>query len=534
MFKRIILIVILLSIALPLLIKYILQDSNPEKLSGDYVSAEPAVLNAQNWWNGSYNDMKTKWLNENFGRRNLLVRCINQIRFSLFRQSTNADFILGKDNYLYQRGYVIEYTGEWYKGKEGIEDTISRLKQLESKLKTLGKELLVVLAPSKARVYPEFLPEKYQKMAVESNYSSYKEMLGKYNIHHIDVNQWFLQKKESSRFALFPKLGVHWSKLETIYIFDSLNRHLSNLTKSDFPQLEITKMDSSNTLQPPDDDAINLQNLLVEIQHPTMCYPGVRVIDAYKASKNILTISDSYWWDAYGREIPLYSFKNNEFWYYNSSAYSNKWNGSKKVKEMDIARHILQSDVVIIVCAESNLGNFGFGFITNALKALENPPQATEQEIVDYIKTIKEDSTWFNGLKKEAEKNKKRIEQTLLDNANYMFGLKGPIIIQQTIEKTIEQIKADPSWLASIHEKAKNRNQSVEQILKEDAEFIVNKASSKRKHLLPLYYWITAIKADSVWLKDVKQKADKAGISIETQLLEEAKYLKTRPIELPI
>jgi hypothetical protein len=341
------------------------------------------------------------------------------------------------------------------------------------------------MAPSKARVYPEFLPENYtQKYSSEFTYSNYKEMFEKYGIHHIDINQWFLEKKGKTRFPLFPKHGVHWSRLEAIHIADSLNHYLSRLANLDWPQLKITKIDSSTTLQLPDFDAINLQNIFVSPSHSKM-------------------------------------------------AYSNKWNVPKVVKDLDVQRHILQNDIVLIVCTESNLDRFCFGFINSALNALSKPIEATENEKQAYVQKIKNDSVWYADIKKQAVDKKIAIEQALDENALYMIKTKGPIVKLMEVEDIVEQIKNDPTWFAMIEASAAKSNKTIDEVLQENAVYAFKEASKKQEHLLPLEYWINAISKDAQWLKTVSGDAKRAGISLQEQMFKEAKYMQARSVKLP-
>ncbi len=124
------------------------------------------------WWDGSYSGLRTEWINENFGFRNYLVCFTNQIKFSIFKKSNTNDFIIGKNNYLYQLGYIEQYTGKLYQGRKTLEDSVKKIKQLQEELIKRNKHFLIVMAPSKARVYPEYLPDEIQKnKAEESSYS---------------------------------------------------------------------------------------------------------------------------------------------------------------------------------------------------------------------------------------------------------------------------------------------------------------------------------------------------------------------------
>ena len=518
---------------LPLVIKYTVVNFKSEKLNGTFEPAVEVEFDWYLWWDGTYSDLKTKWINENFGLRNDLVRFNNQIRFTVFKKSCTSDFIIGKDSYLYQLGYVEQYTGILYQGKKVLEDSVKKIKQLQEELVKHNKHFLIVLAPSKARVYPEYLPDKdQQNKAEESNYSVYKRLFDENGIHYIDVNQWFLQKKDTSTFPLFPKLGVHWSRVEAIRVADSINKYLERLSNSTIPLVQITKLNKLDTLQLPDCDAIKLQNILVYPSYPKMAYPEAQIINANKATYNLMVISDSFWWDIYERQIPWYCYRNNEFWYYNKTAYSNNWLGSKQVEDLDVARHILQNDFVVVVCAESNLNTLGFGFISHALTALSKKITPNEQEIEAYIQQIKSSPDWYNEIKKQALVKHIDEKQSLYENAVYSFKLHGPVIKELGFKDYVERIKNDELWFGVIKQQAKDKKISLDSALIENALYVMKGRNSKREHLQSIDYWMKVIKANTDWFEATKAKANTSGITIEQQLYEEAKYMQSKPVDI--
>jgi hypothetical protein len=331
---------------------------------------------------------------------------------------------------------------------------------------------------------------------------------------------------------MFPKLGVHWSRLEALRVADSINNYLGRLSNSTIPFVQITKIKQLDTLQLPDCDAINLQNILMFPSYPKMAYPEAQIIEANKAAYNLLVISDSFWWDIYERQIPWYCYRNNEFWYYNKTAYSNKWLGAKPVESFDIARNISQSDFVLIVCAESNLSTLGFGFISNALNALSKQVKATEQEIEAYVNQIKASPTWYDEIKKQAISKHVEEKQSLYDNAVYVFNLHGPAIEDMSVKDCIERIKNDEQWYSLMKSNAKAKGISLDSILVENALYVLKERNKKREHLLSIEHWMNVIKADETWFASTKVKASKASITVEQQLYEEARYMQSKPIDI--
>src|ERR1044072_452252 len=83
----------------------------PGPLFGYFVKAENVSFSTDKWWDGSYQEQKTKYYNDNMGFREDLVRLNNQLDISLFYK-IHADAILGKNRFLFQPNYISEHWGQ--------------------------------------------------------------------------------------------------------------------------------------------------------------------------------------------------------------------------------------------------------------------------------------------------------------------------------------------------------------------------------------------------------------------------------------
>lgn len=533
MLKRITLIVIVLVLLLPGFFGFYNKESVGKNLEGSYVPAEDPDFTWDKWWEGTYSELKNNWVNEHFAFRNTLVRLSNQIKFSLFKQSPNPDFVVGKDNYLYQLGYINQYTGQDYIGDKAIEDSVKQLKTLQDALSQINKHLLVVLAPSKARVYPEYLPvDVEKKRAAETSYTSYTKWLKQYGVNVIDFNAIFLNKKAVADYPLFPKYGVHWSRLEAIRAADTINRYFSVRTQREIPKLVIRKINASDSLVAVDKDALTLLNLLSQPRIEKVGYPEAEILDAYKSSLHVLVISDSFWWDIYDLQIPWYCFASNEFWYYNTTAYSSAWLGSKSVNELDVKKKILQNDLVLLVCAESNINRLGFGFVKGAIEALKRPTKVTEDEIQEYVKATLNTPLWYQEQVQKSKTSGIPVEKIIYEDAQWMVQTQGPVKKPLNIEGVIDHIKNDGGWVAEIKRQAIERKITEDSSLMLNARYVMDGISDRMKHKRSLEDWINEIKSSKKWLQETERKARVNGVTPEQQLTDEASYLRNQPIFL--
>lgn len=491
-------------------------------LKGYFIAKTYSPFEIKNWFNGQYQQTTESYVNEEFGFRTVFLRANNQIKFWLFTKTTAEGVIIGKENYLYEKAYIDAYNGKLFMGDKALNDTISKLKILQDTLKTLGKELLIVMAPSKARLYPEFIPDELIKEKSKwNNYDYLSEQFKKAGIQYIDFNVIFQQKKKSSQELLFPQLGVHWSRIEAVYAADTIVNYLSWVSKTNLPRIVITKTYISDTLQSPDNDIIEGMNTLMYPKFKKMKYPEIEIDMVDRVKKNAIVVADSYWWDIYSRDIPKRVFQNNEFWYYNQELFGSSYLGKTDPKSVDIKRHLLFSDYIILLCTETNLSRLGFGFIGNAITALRKPISPTETEVNSIIEFIKNTSTWYKDVEAKAQKEKRTLENQLQLDANWYFQKKGPIKLEIPLEDIKASIKLDEKWYNEVVLKANERNISVDSMMTIDAIWFKDNVlnyNPPKKPLIGLEKAKELIIHNPSWMKEIREKAKDKNISVDSMI----------------
>jgi hypothetical protein len=500
-------------------------------LRGEYIPKQKPELTSSSWFNRSYQDSLEGYLNENFGFRDLLVRIDHQIKFWFFKKASSMA-IRGKDNHFYISDYIDSYNGKDFCGENSINDSIAKLKFLNDTLASMGKTFLVVMAPNKARIYPEFIPDHLkQDPGNNTNYYYYSAGLKKAGINFIDFNSIFLTKKAKTDYLLFSQLGTHWSRLEAVRATDTILGELSYLSKVALPRIKIKGIVEKDSLEYPDYDIADGMNLIWTPPYAKMGYPEIEFITENKVKKRALVISDSYWTDIYFRQIPRTIFSVNEFWYYNKSSWGNLYTGKREVKDRDLKRAILQYDFIILVSSETNYKNLGFGFAGAAASALRRPITPTPNELNEIQKEIKKNAEWVKDIHAKAEKNKISYDSMLVLDAQWYFQHYGPAIRKKSVKDVREDILQNKAWMDQMPAKAKERNISVDSMLNIDALWAYNTlvpAGEKEISTIPSKTEvIKSIKNNPDWMKQIREKAKERNISEDSMInLDAMWYLK--------
>jgi len=505
-----------------------------QKLDGYFIPKIYDGIKLETWLSGNYQHQTEDYVNEEFGFRNFLVRLHNEITFLLFNKTNTKSVVIGKENYLYEYGYIIAYNGKEFLGESAITDSVSQIKRLQDTLNTFGKQLLVVFAPSKVRTYPEYISDSLNPDPDRNtNYKFFKQQFENQGVNFLDFNPIFLNKKETSEYLLFPQLGVHWSRLEAIRAYDTIMKKLSQVANLNLPEIKIKAIREKEELEDPDNDIVNSMNLLFYPPYKKMAYPEYEIVKEHRDMRNLMMIADSYWWDVFLQQIPKKTFDNNEFWYYNKEVWGNSFFGKKHADSLDLKRKILQNDLFILLCTESNYSRIGFGFVKQAINALRKPIQMTTEEKTEYKKAIKENKTWYADIERKASERKISIDSMIMLDAEWAFQHKGPLRKKTTLDDVKASIFINKEWLKEITKKAKEKNISVDSMVTVDAIWYMQSVlkitadeSTINVRDLSIVQIKEMIRHNTQWMSEINTKAKKRGISIDSMLTLDANWFK--------
>ncbi|RFC54770.1 hypothetical protein DXU93_07230 [Brumimicrobium aurantiacum] len=341
-------------------------------LKGSYEIPENPEFTLAQWFTGEYQDEKENFIKKSLYVRPVFVRFYNQYHYSFFNIPKANSIIIGKSSYLFGDNYIKEYFGTNFIGHQKIEEKVNKIQRVADTLKAKGIDLIVVLAPGKASFYPEYLPESYDSMSVgTTNYEVYNQQFLSSNIHYLDFKKWYLDIKETSKYPLFPKTGIHWSKYGELIAADSIIHYINSISPTKkAPELLLGKTKVTSDMWGTDDDIEQGMNLMFDIPDLEMAYPHYEYDTLNKQEQpKVLTVADSYYWGMFNFSLSKKAFDNGEFWFYNIDIFPSEEGKPSFVSEIDIVESVEQNDIVMLVSTDANLFKFPFGFIDRLYEA---------------------------------------------------------------------------------------------------------------------------------------------------------------------
>ncbi len=502
---------------------------NTSGLDGDFTLNECPEWSWESWMDGSYQPAFDRFIEDHIGFRNFFVRLNNQIEFSFFNKTNTDGVIIGKNNILYEYDYIRALIGDDFMGEQIITNNLNEIKFLQEYLKSkFNISFILIFEPSKARTYPEYIPDRYLKnIPSVSNYEYYIQKADELDIEYLDLNKLFLLVRDTSTHPVYPHYGIHWSEHTMSFITDTLIKYIENLRGINIPEFEVETRFLNNGISKFDYDAGRSLNLMFRLSQPQMPYPIFTFNSEATGHKPmVLAIADSYYWNIFNTRVPRNLFANEAFWYFSTKVYPDFYYKETWAKDLDLNEEIEKQDVIILGVTERFLYKFGWDFVRQVYKLYS--PEYTGDVIEKYEKKIVSDLHWVNNLieksKKEETPLNKSIEK-LAKNLAFTYEPETYLTWYGT-EHFISLIQSDTIWNESIILKAAKTGQSYDEQLVVDAKWSFNEQHPEifKKHQL-IKKIEQIIKSDSIWLCDLKQKTDTLFLPLDLMIKIEAEKL---------
>lgn len=451
-------------------------------LTGAYkASPEPGLdeFSTSSWLDGSFQETFSSRLEQHIGFRNTLVRINNQVDYSLYHQAHAEGVIVGLKGELFEEDYLKEYTGLYFVGDSVWKNKAIQLKAVQDTLSKLGKTLIVVFEPGKGSFYPERMPRKYSALQKsESNYDCMRRYLLQNKVNVLDLNQYFISIKDHAKFPVFPKGGTHWSYYGAALAADTTLKYIENLRKTDLPDMEIANLKASDSIRHPDYDIGLAMNLLFRIPQPRLANPVINFSNRLtKTRPDVLIAGDSFYFNWLNNRIPANAFNTCDFWYYNKNITRSDGSEAGSATQRNFKDEILKRDIIIIMITERFHHAFAWRF-DEQIYDLFFPGQI--HPIDHFANQIRSFGNEFVRMYDESKKLNISLEQRINQEAGYLFYADhkknpGKYTRKNELLMLYEMgIEGTPDWLEKVKQKAEKNGRSLKTQLRMEAEWMYN------------------------------------------------------------
>lgn len=197
-----------------------------------------------------------RYYNDHFGLRNHLLRLNNLIHLKLLNTSNSKSMIIGKGDWLYYTGdgMIEDYRGIIPFTESQLDKMTLTLRERHAWLEKKGIQYMVLIAPNKITIYPEYLPNHivpvYQTRRMDQVLAHLKKYFSELNV--VDLRPALYAAKSGNR--VYESTGTHWNNYGAFIGYQEMMRGLglSPKTLDDFElqQITINKPTMAGTYMP--------------------------------------------------------------------------------------------------------------------------------------------------------------------------------------------------------------------------------------------------------------------------------------------
>ena len=216
-------------------------------------------------------DNFSAYLKENLPGRDIVIRLLNQVKYTVFNISGNGTVAIGEDKELFSSESLNYYThGLYYVDENAISTLVDKLNLLNDICNGTGKKLIVTTTPTKIRYYEDKMPfvdiilNAFQEKKYVRPYDVLAKELNKTNIKFFDCIEYINENenkltKDGSR--VFPQTGHHWSTFNGKKIGLAFRNYIEQSTNYKLPKIRIIAT-PSDIPEYPDADLYDILNLI--------------------------------------------------------------------------------------------------------------------------------------------------------------------------------------------------------------------------------------------------------------------------------
>ena len=443
-----------------------------DPLKGFTEKTESPKLTYKSYSEGKYQAQLEKYVSENFGFRESVIRIYNQYVWSVFNKTYIKFLVPGKDNWLYYFGAVKDYYGtEQYsaystpeKAKDDFDKNTMMMCQIRNILKDYGIEFLSFMAPSKVYVYPEFLPKGEKDTTTINSMEYYSKALADMNFPNIEMTSWYRNMRDTFDYPVFPKMDNHW-QFTAVYGFDSLFRLMNSLNDFGIPKIKYGDPEPYDLKIQNDEASLNL---IFPVRNKNIDYKlNVEVeCDENCKKPKVLFIGDSFIW-ALHEQLPWKDILEDvEVWFYEDDVFKGFDLVHSKREDVNILRSIMRADYVVLYSSGHQWYKATYDFAEQALLALcvsDSLMEVETQRIADSLNISKEKARKKILSEPYLVKGIENIEKPLIRNEEKIL-----------LAQTVNIIEEDPNWVEALKIQSSIQSKNLDEIYDMEAYNILN------------------------------------------------------------
>jgi hypothetical protein len=209
---------------------------------------------------------------DSFGLRDKLLRGHSALKVLALGVSPDPMHVVGKQGWIYNTNdqMIDVWRGALPFGPEQLESWRARLERRRSAVAAIGAHYLFVVVPDKPEIYPEFMPERFNKVGPSRLDQLYEHLRAHGSVDVLDLRPALLAEKQRDQPGdyVYFRLGTHWDLRGAIAGYNAFVGHLRpRFPTLPFLPLEEHRLLDSDNLGDSEAAAMYIADLMPQRQH---------------------------------------------------------------------------------------------------------------------------------------------------------------------------------------------------------------------------------------------------------------------------
>lgn len=180
--------------------------------------AKPPVLFSAEGFNDSFPEDAEAYLADHFAFKPQLVTADAVMKKTIFGESVSTQVIVGKDGWLFFEPTLKDYLKVFVLSDNEIYRIAKTLELQKEYLARRDVEFIFTVAPNKASIYPEYMPDRYLSVGKLNNFEKLCRQLDAVSFTYLNLHRVLKSGDEQ----LYHKLDSHWNNLGALAVYRAI------------------------------------------------------------------------------------------------------------------------------------------------------------------------------------------------------------------------------------------------------------------------------------------------------------------------
>lgn len=337
-------------------------------LKGYSNSVERPGLSADTLLDGTFQSSFGAWFEEKMALRGVLTTTYNTVRYEAFHLGNRP---IGNNGSIFEGPYLDvelslgEYDYSVPENAQNIRNMVAHMDSVNEKLNKMGKYFYVYIAPSKADVHPEDMPDNYvvrSRPGAVNAVDLFKKEISVTDVPYLICSDML----DELEYPAFYSTGIHWSRTYEQLTSQKIISELSKLSGGNYRNIEFTGVESGKKPFWRDSDVYDLLNVWFYPDIDYYQYTVKTTESESAAPMHILLWGDSF---SEGLEKDIEENIAEDFIYYiRKKTFAKDPDGTEYSiegdwEDFDWQSYLDRTDFVVMEMTEPEVVNYTYGFI---------------------------------------------------------------------------------------------------------------------------------------------------------------------------